>query len=300
MLIAQLFCSIIVPTYNHPKQLDICLRALVRQDYPHDRFEVIVVDDGGDFPLESIISEAQGDIGLTLLTQSNAGPATARNTGAAHARGEILVFTDDDCAPEPDWLSHLAAHVARVPGCAIGGRTVNRLATNPYAVASQLFISYLYDYYNADPDQARFFASNNLACPVDRFHALGGFDTSYPGAAGEDRAFCDRWLHHGHRMIYAPDAVVVHAHNLTWRTFWRQHTGYGRGAFLFRRGRARQDRGRLSLENLTFYIRLLVAPYLQKDYSMENQRKSLLTALMFVTQAANACGFFNEMFTHDR
>jgi GT2 family glycosyltransferase len=52
-----------------------------------------------------------------------------------------------------------------------------------------------------------------------------------PYAAGEDREFCDRWLRHGYRMAYVPKATVYHAHELTFCTFWRQHFGYGRGAF---------------------------------------------------------------------
>jgi GT2 family glycosyltransferase len=60
----------------------------------------------------------------------------------------------------------------------------------------------------------RFFPSNNLAVSKKRFHELGGFDTSFLLAGGEDREFCYRWLQSGGRLRRAPNAVVEHAHRL--------------------------------------------------------------------------------------
>src|SRR5207244_12942311 len=105
----------------------------------------------------------------------------------------------------------------------------------------------------ADPDQARFFTSNNLAVARDRFRAIGGFDASFGAAAAEDREFCDRWLAHGHRMIYAADAIVSHVHPLTFRTFCQHHFWYGRCAFWFRRVRVRRGAGRVQVQSPPFY-----------------------------------------------
>jgi hypothetical protein len=101
----------------------------------------------------------------------------------------------------------------------------------------QLIVDFVYAYYNADPSQARFFASNNLAFPADRFRTFGSFDTTF--RTSEDRDLCDRWLYHAYRMTYASEVVVSHAHQLPLRTFWRQHFNYGRGAFRFSRARGR-------------------------------------------------------------
>jgi GT2 family glycosyltransferase len=155
-----------------------------------------------------------------------------------------LAFTDDDCRPAPDWLSTLGVRFAGAPDHAVGGRTLNALPDNRYSAASQLLIDYLYAYYNANGGLARFFASNNVALPRDRFHAVGGFDDRWPLAGGEDRELCDRWLQGGHGMLYAPEAVVYHAHPLTLRTFCRQHFNYGRGAYYYHRARARGGGGR--------------------------------------------------------
>jgi len=223
--------SIVIPTYNRPAQLAVCLQACARLDYPRDRFEVIVVDDGGVVPLDEVVHQFHGVLTLKLLRQENAGPAAARNSGASEARGEFLAFTDDDCSPAPEWLHALAAQCVASPDCAVGGQTRNALTHNLYSTASQLLISYLFSYYNAVPHAARFFPSCNLAFPSKRFRAIGSFDVTYPRAAGEDRELCDRWLHHGYRMIYVAEAVVYHAHDLTFRAFLRQHFHYGQGAF---------------------------------------------------------------------
>jgi GT2 family glycosyltransferase len=286
----QPFFSIVIPTYARPERLATCLKAIAHLDYPRDRFEVIVVDDGSEMPLNTVVAPFQNQLHLTFLRQSNAGPAKARNTGAARARGKYLVFTDDDCAPLPDWLKNLEAHFATAPDCMIGGRSLNALPDNLYSTASQLLIDYLYTYYNPGSNQSSFFASNNIALPAKQFHALGGFDTTFPLAAGEDREFCDRWLHHGYPMIYAPDVQIYHAHKLTLPKFWRQHFNYGRGAFCFHQARSRRNLGRIKVEPSSFYFHLLTYPFSQAS----SQPGLLLAALFFVSQVANVAGFFLE------
>ncbi len=284
------FISIVIPTYNRPEQLAICLRACSRLDYPRDRFEVIVVDDGGTMPVDEVVNQFHALLMLKLLRQDNAGPATARNRGATEATGEFLVFTDDDCAPAPTWLQALAAQFAASPDCAVGGQTRNALTHNLYSTASQLLISYLFSYYNAVPHAARFFPSSNLAFPANRFRAIGGFDVTYPRAAGEDRELCDRWVHHGYRMIYATEAVVYHAHDLTFWTFLRQHFHYGRGALRFHQVRARRGQRRVKVEPAAFYFNMLRYPFVGE----QGVNALILMLLLVVTQVANAAGFFLE------
>ena len=282
--------SIVVPTHNRPGQLVGCMQALAHLHYPRDCFEAIVVDDGGETRPDEVVASFRDQLDATLLRQPHAGPATARNTGAMRARGTFLAFTDDDCRPAPDWLKTFAVRFAKDPDCVIGGRTINALPDNPYSSASQHLIDYLYSYYNGDPVRARFLTSNNLTLAAARFRALGGFDTTFPGAAAEDREFCDRWLSHGYRMTYAPEAVVGHAHALTFRAFWRQHFWYGRGAFCFHRIRARRGAGGIRIEPLAFYRNLLRYPF-----SHTRGAQALLLASLFVgTQVANAAGYFWE------
>jgi glycosyltransferase involved in cell wall biosynthesis len=282
--------SIIIPTFGRPEQLGICLQSLANLDYPRERFEVIVVDDGGKTSLEHLVAGFQDRIPVRLLTQTNAGPAAARNRGAEEARGVFLAFTDDDCQPASNWLTSLAARFSEAPDQMIGGRTLNLIHDNPYTSASQLLIDYLYSYYERHSGPIRFFTSNNLAVSAERFFALEGFDTTFPHPAAEDREFCDRWLHHGYEMTYAPDVVVYHAHALTFRTFCCQHFNYGRGAFRFHQLHARRGFKPIKIEPLPFYFNLLCYPF----SSPEKQKRFLHAALLLLSQIANACGFFWE------
>jgi glycosyltransferase involved in cell wall biosynthesis len=287
---AQPSFSIIIPTYNRPRELATCLTALTRLNYRRDCFEVIVVDDGSAVLPEAVVAPFHNQLDICLLQQSNTGPSAARNTGAAQAKGQILAFTDDDCAPAPEWLQTLAARFATAPDPVIvGGRTLNALSDNLYATASQLIVEVGYIYHNADPNRARFFTSNNLALPTDRFHALGKFDTTFGTTASEDRELCGRWLHHGYRMIYAPEAMVYHAHTLTWRTFWRQHFNYGCGAFRLQQVRLR-DGWQLFTPDTRYYLRLLRYPFTQ----IRSPQALILASLLFVSQTASAVGMVSE------
>ncbi|HEY9890020.1 MAG TPA: glycosyltransferase [Candidatus Obscuribacterales bacterium] len=284
--------SIIIPTYNRPDRLTHCLQSLTQLDYPRDRFEVIVVDDGSATPLDAVVQPFESVLTLRLLRQTNGGPASARNRGAAAAQGDYLVFTDDDCQPHGGWLTALAAAIAQAPDALIGGHTCNALPHNPYSTASQLLIDYLYSYYNEARGAATFFASNNFAMPRDRYQKIGGFDTDFPLAAGEDREFCDRWRHYGYPLYYAPAAEIDHAHWLTLRQFWRQHFNYGRGAYHFHRVRSDRTASTIQVEPLTFYWRLLTFPLTQPTEHFAGG----IILLLFLSQVANVAGFFREKF----
>jgi cellulose synthase/poly-beta-1,6-N-acetylglucosamine synthase-like glycosyltransferase len=280
-------CTVIVPTHSRPRRLAACLESLADLDYPADRYEVIVVDDEGDTPLDSICAAFRGRLELTLLVQKRAGPAAARNNGAKHARGELLAFTDDDCRPEVAWLRRLAERFAAEPERAFGGRTVNALSRNPYAAVSQLVITVGYAQNNRDPEDARFFASNNIAFPREGFLAVGGFDPSF--TTSEDRDLCARWTLSGRRMSYVPDAVVWHGSELTFRSFARQFFFYGRGAFRFHRAQAGRTGRSVSIEP-SFYWALARSPFVDRRVARPLRALSLLALWHLFTTA----GFVRE------
>jgi glycosyltransferase involved in cell wall biosynthesis len=282
--------SIIIPTYNRPGQLADCLAALAQLDYPPDRVEVLVVDDGGALSPASVVDRFRDRFAIRLIRQDNAGPGSARNTGARNAKGEILAFTDDDCIPQSEWLRALATRYLSAPDPVIvGGHVVNLLVNNRYAVASQLIVDIGHAYHNSDPDRARFFTANNLAIPANRFRELGGFDVTFGATASEDREICGRWLHRGYRMISASEAVVGHAHRLTWRSFCWQHFNYGRGAVRLQRARKRQG-WELFSPDRKYYRSLLQAPFSR----LPLQQATVLAGLLFLSQAISAIGMVSE------
>jgi glycosyltransferase involved in cell wall biosynthesis len=263
-------------------------------DYPRERFEVIVVDDGGDTPLDATISSFRSDLTISLLQQANAGPAAARNAGAQCARGEFLAFTDDDCLPEPGWLKELAEALIQAPECMIGGATVNAATGNLCSVTSQLIVDVVYRHYNADPSRARFLAANNLALSARGFREIGGFDPRFRTA--EDRDLCDRWLHRGRRIIYHPGARIRHARALNPRSFCRQHFEYGRGAARFHRVRAVRGSGSI-LADSGFHLRL--GNWLWWPLQAVSRKQLIPVAvLLAVWQTANLAGFLWESARH--
>src|SRR5438105_2976307 len=285
--------SIIIPTYQRTGQLRASLSALSALHFPREDFEVIVVSDGDDGTLDADLSKSQPPLALSLLRVPHRGPAAARNAGAAQARGRYLVFTDDDCLPAADWLQAIDARIT--PERAVGGVSVNALPHNIYAATTGVLLRYLFAYYNHEPAQARFLSTNNLAVPAARFHTVGGFADAFTHAAGEDREFCARWREQGFALTFAPEIVVLHAHALNPASFWQQHFHYGRGAYQFRRMRARRRGSRLQFEPWRFYGRLLRAPFDDEH----GARALSIAGLLLVAQCANAAGLALE-YARDR
>jgi len=282
--------SIVIPTHDRPAQLRKCLEALAGLEDPGEGFEVIVVDDGSPTGLDEVAGPFGDRLNLTLHVQANAGPGAARNAGASLAKGEYLAFTDDDCAPMADWLTALKRRLESTPDAMVGGETINALSENLCSEASQLLISYLYTHYNASDGGPQFFTSNNFAMSRRLFDEVGGFETSFSRAAGEDREFCDRWRHLGHRMVYAPEAHVSHFHAMSLVKFWRQHLNYGRGAFRFHKMRSERKREPIRVEPMSFYLKLLGYPLFNSAF----YRAPFLASLIVLSQVANTAGFFLE------
>jgi glycosyltransferase involved in cell wall biosynthesis len=220
--------SVVVPTKGRPAYLHGCLCALAASDYPRDRFEVVVVSDGGGPEVDEIASSFGDRLFVRVTAPDKPGPSAARNAGAAVARGRHVAFTDDDCEPAPRWLGEVEGALERNPGAAVGGETRNGATRNRPAVATQIVVDAVHAHFNRDPDAPRFFASSNLAFPLATFRGTGGFDERFRYA--EDREMCERWLESGHRFVHAPAALVFHMRRLTLREFMGQHYGYGRGA----------------------------------------------------------------------
>lgn len=233
-------CTVVIPTRDRPQLLADCLESLARSDYPRDLFDVVVVDDGdrGDPRPAAAVNAMIDRLNVSLEETSGRGPSVARNRGACRARGSILLFTDDDCRADAQWLRTLAQSIRDSPATAAGGRIVNRFEDNRWSSASQRVLDMVYAYYNADPASATFLASNNLAAHREAFRELGGFHEEFRWA--EDRDFCRRWLAAGNELIYVPAAIVEHAHRLTPQAYVRQQFAYGRGAFHFHRTAARE------------------------------------------------------------
>ncbi|MHB0875268.1 MAG: glycosyltransferase family 2 protein [Anaerolineae bacterium] len=217
-----LLASVVVPAYNAAGTVGRCLRALARQTLPVGSYEVIVVDDGSTDGTVAAI-EANGD-GAVLLRQAHAGPAAARNLGAARARADIVLFTDADCVPAEDWAEQLLAafqdpEVVGAKGVYFGreGTLVERFVQLEYEdkyerMARRRYIDFIDTYCAAYRRQVLL--------------SVGGFDTSI--MAGEDQELSFRLAEAGHKMVFAPQARVRHlGHTRSAYAYWRKKLKIG-------------------------------------------------------------------------
>lgn len=288
--------SVIVPTRNRIDQLTECLGSLAAQDYPADRYEVVIVDDGGEQPAQQAADRFSDRLTLRIISCQHGGPGLARNAGIRAAAGEYVAFTDDDCIATTGWLSAYADALEEHPAALLSGPIRNGLDGNIYAATSQVLVDYLYRYYNREPGRARFLTSNNLAASRDRLLEVGGFDPIFVRAAGEDRELSSRWAHLGRPAWVVPDAIIVHRHVMGFGGFMRQHFSYGRGALYFRIREAERGHTHVKVEPPAFYTDMLRAP----ASCASGLTAVAMSGLLMVSQAANALGYFREKYGRRR
>lgn len=281
----KLFFSVIVPTYRRPQDLAKLLEALEQQTFPKDRFQVIVVDDGGDILLDTIVEPFQRVLNLTLICQENKGPAAARNSGASVAKGTFLAFTDDDCRPAPGWLKTLADVFEQSPLSLCGGRTLNALVNDHFAQATQKLADYVYREYKPAQNMGAFFITNNLALPRKEFLKMGGFDPSL--RFGEDRELCRRWTWRRNALVFIPNALVYHSHPLRLASFLRLHFSYGTGTAQFKKRCAQKRLKPATMSPPSYYVKLLFFGWTEK----KNFHGILISVLLLLSQLCYTAGY---------
>ena len=224
--------SVIVPIYNGESDLPPLLDCLLSQDYPRDRVEFILVDNRSGDRSWDLLQQAQataGDRGWLLHpAQENEIQSSyaARNRGIRVARGEILVFTDGDCRPQPQWLKELvvdfvdpligmvAGEIASLPGKSLLERYADRQET-------------LSQKHTIDHPFLPYGQTANLAVRRSVLQAIGLFRPYL--TTGGDADLCWRMQQATDWEIgFAPRAIVEHRHRATWQDFASQWRRYGR------------------------------------------------------------------------
>lgn len=214
--------SIVVCTYNRADSLSETLDALQRLQVPETiGWEVIVVDNNStDRTREVVERHAQGWPRLRYEFEPAQGLSHARNRGIASAQGEIVLFTDDDVLPEPDWLIRVLEGMARHGADASGGYIAPIWEVPPPKWLTERFYGFLAvrtdredDYPIEDPRQAPYGA--NMAIRRSVFDRVGGFDTNRGRkgkvlASGEDGEMFERILDAGYKAVFLGDAQVHH------------------------------------------------------------------------------------------
>lgn len=199
------FVSVIVPVWNGARDIARCIDAIARQDYPADRFELLVVDNGSTDDTREVVRAHRRAI---LLKEPTPGSYAARNLALRHVRGSLVIFTDADCVPARDWISAGVAAMAQAPDAGVIGGRIDLFDENGDASPTCAAYEQLFSF-----DQKRSVSENrcvtaNWLSPAAVFRDLGGFDATLK--SGADGTMALRVAAAGHRIVYADGMVVGH------------------------------------------------------------------------------------------
>ena len=206
--------SVVIPALNAASTLEGCLAALAEQTIKPG--EVIVVDDGSTDETPEIARR----MGAEVLTQDNAGAGAARNRGAKAAGGELLLFTDADCAPVRDWVERLVQTLEDNGVVAARGVTTSK---QPEPVARFAQLEYDEKYRQlARHESVDLVATYSAAYRRDAFWRFGGFDEGFAGATSEDQELSFRLADADLKTAFVPRAKVAHHHHTSLRGYVRR------------------------------------------------------------------------------
>ncbi len=197
--------SIIIPHLSQPDGLEACLSSLDAQTLDPDLFEIIVVDNGSPVSPAEIVARHRN---ARLLTESQAGPGPARNTGARSAAGDVFAFIDADCRAHPNWLRNAMQALHSSPAKTILGGDVRIWRSDKDDMTSIEAYESVFAYrFKLYIEQHGFSGTGNLMMYRKDFEAVGpfaGIDIA------EDMEWGQRACAAGFQFRYVPDMIVYH------------------------------------------------------------------------------------------
>lgn len=224
--------SVVVPIYNGEADLPELIHCLQAQTYPANRVEYLLVDNNSCDRTTAILQEAASEAalqGITIkpLQENNIQSSyAARNTGIRATQSDILIFTDADCRPQPDWLEKLVEPFSEKDiGIAVGeivglpGKTLLEKHAERHQVLSQQHtLAHTFCPYGQ---------TANLAIRRQAFQEVGLFRPHL--TTGGDADICWRIQRQSNwKLKFVPTAIVQHRHRSNLKEYASQWRRYGR------------------------------------------------------------------------
>jgi glycosyltransferase involved in cell wall biosynthesis len=223
--------SIVVPTYKRSVLLKRCVEALVSQDFPENEYEIIIVTDGLDEETNNMMAEsAFFDFFPNIFCYSlpfKKGPAAARNAGWRIAKGQLILFTDDDCIPSTNWIKNFynAYKFYGQPAIALTGKVIVPLSPQPTD----------FELNTANLETAEFVTAN-CACTKSSLELVNGFDEAFTMAWREDSDLEFQLLKEEIPIKKIEEAVVIHpARKAAWGVSLKEQRKSMFNALLFKK-----------------------------------------------------------------
>jgi GT2 family glycosyltransferase len=213
--------SVVIPVWNGAKRLSACLASLQQQVTGYS-YEIIVVDDGSTDDVRASVARFPQ---VRLIRQPHLGPSVARNRGALEARGAIVLFTDSDCCPCPDWLEAMVRPFIDSPDV-VG--VSGAYGTDQTSVVPKLIQAEYDQRYRmlARRSSIDFVSTDSAGYRRSVFLEYGGFSEAFVKACAEDSDLSYRLSSRQLKIVFSPQAVVKHYHpdSLWW--YWRRKYKY--------------------------------------------------------------------------
>ncbi len=222
------FVSVVLPLYNEAQVIRDCLGSVLGQDYPQERFEVLVVDGGSTDESLDIVQSMQSQHGNLRLLHDGSIP-TSLNLGIREARGELFVRMDCHSLMDPDYIGACVEAMQRTGADNVGGRMRPRGRTFQgksiaLATSSRFGIGGGKFHYSEDEE---YVDTVYLGCySVERLRSLGGYDESL---VSEDDELNFRLVTDGGRVLLAPTIRSVYFCRSSLAALWSQYYRYGKG-----------------------------------------------------------------------
>jgi glycosyltransferase involved in cell wall biosynthesis len=233
---------VVIPVYDGAETIAACVASVLGVEYPRERFEVVVVDNGSTDGTLEVLHAFGADV--RVLSESTRGASAARNRGIRESCRPVIVLTDADCMVEPGWLASLVAPLADEQVGVVGGRILSRRSGNRI----ERFGEQIHDHRRAIEEQDPPYAiTMNWASRRAVLLEAGLFDESLLRAQDVDLSWRIGRL--GYRLVYAHDAVVRHHNERTIRGLVREGYVHGLHAVRLREKHAAYRAGAGSRRN---------------------------------------------------
>ncbi|MBV9149605.1 MAG: glycosyltransferase [Candidatus Eremiobacteraeota bacterium] len=189
-------------TFNRARLLERVLEGCFEQTVGHDVYEVVLVNDGSTDETLEVIERvrATATVPFTVINQENSGLARGRNAGIAAARGERIIFIDDDVLPVPSFVGEHLRSQAEHPHDIVRGAVIN--AENFDELPPPIYSWRNYS--------GNFFWTSNVSVPLATLREIGGFNENFAEYGWEDIDVGLRLRARGLRSILNPYAIAFH------------------------------------------------------------------------------------------